>query len=142
MSPADDGNTVKVHYTGKLEDGTVFDSSKGRDPLEVKLGTNAIIPGFEKGLMGMEVGDKKTITIPSEEGYGPRRDELIMEVDKSAFPENITPEVGLQLQMQREDGQNLPVTIAKIEDEKITLDANFPLAGKTLIFDVEMMEVA
>ena len=142
MSPADNGNTVKVHYTGKLEDGTVFDSSEGRDPLEVKLGTNAIIPGFEKGLMGMEVGDKKTITIPSEEGYGPRRDELIMEVDKSAFPENITPEVGLQLQMQREDGQNLPVTIAKIEDEKITLDANFPLAGKTLIFDVEMMEVA
>ena len=142
MNPADDGNTVKVHYTGKLEDGTVFDSSEGRDPLEVKLGTNAIIPGFEKGLMGMEVGDKKTITIPSKEGYGPRRDELIMEVDKSAFPENITPEVGLQLQMQREDGQNLPVTIAKIEDEKITLDANFPLAGKTLIFDVEMMEVA
>ena len=142
MSPAVDGNTVKVHYTGKLEDGSVFDSSEGRDPLEVKLGTNAIIPGFEKGLMGMEVGDKKTITIPSEEGYGPRRDELIMELNKSDFPENITPEVGLQLQMQREDGQNLPVTIIEIQEEKITLDANFPLAGKTLIFDVEMMEVA
>jgi len=141
MSPAVDGNTVKVHYKGKLEDGSVFDSSEGRDPLEVKLGTNAIIPGFEKGLMGMEVGDKKTITIPSEEGYGPRRDELIMELNKSDFPENITPEVGLQLQMQREDGQNLPVTIIDIKDEKITLDANFPLAGKTLIFDVEMMEV-
>jgi peptidylprolyl isomerase len=142
MSPAADGNTVKVHYKGKLEDGTVFDSSQGRDPLEVKLGTNAVIPGFEKGLLGMEVGDKKTITISSEDGYGPRRDELIMEVEKSAFPENVTPEVGLQLQMQREDGQTLPVTIAKIEDGKITLDANFPLAGKTLIFELELMEVA
>ena len=142
MSPAADGNTIKVHYMGKLEDGTVFDSSQGRDPLEVILGTNAVIPGFEKGLLGMEVGDKKTITISSEDGYGPRRDELIMEVEKSAFPEDVTPEVGLQLQMQRGDGQSLPVTIVGIEDGKITLDANFPLAGKTLIFEVELMEVA
>ena len=142
MSPSADGNTVKVHYTGKLEDGTVFDSSEGREPLEVKLGTQAVIPGFEKGLLGMEVGEKKTITIPSEDAYGPQRDEMIVEVNKTDFPAEIKPEVGLQLQMQRSDGQNMPVTIVKVEEEKITLDANHPLAGKTLIFDVEMMEVA
>ena len=142
MSPAADGNNVKVHYTGKLEDGTIFDSSKGRDPMEVKLGTNAVIPGFEKSLTGMDVGDKKTITIPPEEAYGPRRDDMTMEANKSDFPKNITPEVGLQLAMQRPDGQNMPVTIVKIDGDKITLDANHPLAGKTLIFEVEMMEVA
>ncbi len=142
MSPAGDGNTIKVHYTGKLEDGTVFDSSEGRDPLEVTLGTNAVIPGFEKGLIGMEVGDKKTITIPSEEAYGPHHDNLIMEVNKSDFPEDITPEIGLQLQMQRPDGQTMPVMITAVDEKVITLDANHPLAGKTLIFDVEMMEVA
>ncbi|MBU8934992.1 MAG: peptidylprolyl isomerase [candidate division Zixibacteria bacterium] len=141
MSFAADGNNIKVHYTGKLEDGTIFDSSKDRDPLEVKLGTNAVIPGFEKGLVGMEVGEKKTITISPEEAYGVRRDDLSMEANKSDFPDDITPEVGLQLAMQRPDGQNMPVTIVKIEDDKITLDANHPLAGKTLIFEVEMMEV-
>ncbi|MEA2029971.1 MAG: peptidylprolyl isomerase [candidate division Zixibacteria bacterium] len=142
MSPANDGNTVKVHYTGKLEDGTVFDSSEGRDPLEVKLGDNAVIPGFEKGLVGMETGDKKTITIPSEDAYGPHRDDLIVEANQSDFPENITPEIGLQLQIQKSDGQKLLVTIVKIEDDKVALDANHPLAGKTLTFDVEMIEMA
>lgn len=141
MSPANDGNTVKVHYTGKLEDGTVFDSSEGRDPLEVKLGDNAVIPGFEKGLVGMETGDKKTITIPSEDAYGPHRDDLIVEANQSDFPENITPEIGLQLQIQKSDGQKLLVTIVKIEDDKVALDANHPLAGKTLTFDVEMIEM-
>jgi FKBP-type peptidyl-prolyl cis-trans isomerase 2 len=142
MSPAAEGNTVKVHYTGKLEDGTVFDSSRGRDPLEVTLGTNTVIAGFEQGLIGMEVGDSKTVTIPPEEAYGPHRGELILEVNGSDFPENITPEVGLQLQMQRPDGQTLPVTIVKIEAGKVTLDANHPLAGKILIFELEMVAVA
>lgn len=142
MSPAAEGNTVKVHYTGKLEDGTVFDSSRDRDPLEVKLGTNAVIAGFEQGLIGMEVGDSKTVTIPPKEAYGPHRGELTLEVNSSDFPENITPEVGLQLQMQRPDGQTLPVTIVKVEDGKVILDANHPLAGKTLIFELEMMDVA
>jgi FKBP-type peptidyl-prolyl cis-trans isomerase 2 len=142
MNPAADGNTVKVHYKCKLEDGTIFDSSEDRDPLEVKLGAHAVIPGLEKGLIGMEAGDKKVITIASEDAFGSRRDEMIIEVNKSDFPEHITPKVGLQLQMQRADGKDLPVTIAKIGPEKITLDGNHPLAGKTVIFEVEMLEVA
>jgi FKBP-type peptidyl-prolyl cis-trans isomerase 2 len=142
MNPAADGNTVKVHYKCKLEDGTVFDSSEGRDPLEVKLGAHAVIPGLERGLIGMEAGDTKAITVESEDAFGPRREEMILEVNKSDFPEHITPKVGLQLQMQRADGKDLPVTIAKIGPEKITLDGNHPLAGKTVIFELEVLEVA
>lgn len=142
MSEADNGNTVKVHYTGKLEDGTVFDSSEGREPLEVTLGAGSVIPGFEKGLLGMKVDEKKTITIAAEEAYGPHREELTMQVPKTDFPDEITPKVGLQLDMEREDGQNIPVTIVNIEDESVTLDANHPLAGKALIFDLTLVEVA
>ncbi len=139
---ADNGNTVKVHYTGRLEDGTVFDSSEGREPLEVTLGSGSVIPGFEKGLLGMKVDEKKTITIPAEEAYGLHREELTMQVPKTDFPDEITPEVGLQLDMEREDGQNIPVTIVNIENESVTLDANHPLAGKALIFDLTLVEVA
>ncbi len=141
MSLVKDGDTVKIQYTGKLEDGTVFDSSDGRDPLELKVGAGQVIPGFEKGVMGMEVGGTKTITIPADDAYGQRRDDLTISVKKTEFPENISPEVGQQLQLKQPDGNMVNVVITDIQEEQVTLDANHPLAGKTLIFDVEVVEV-
>ena len=142
MGTVKNGDTVKVHYTGKLEDGTVFDSSDGRDPLELKVGGGQVIPGFEKGILGMEVGATKTITIPADDAYGQRRDDLTVNVKKTEFPENITPELGQQLQLKQPDGNLVNVVITDIQDEQVTLDANHPLAGKTLIFDVELVEVS
>lgn len=142
MGKAKDGDKVKVHYTGKLKDGTVFDSSEGRPPLEFTLGQGNIIPGFEKGVMGMELGDKKTITVPPGDGYGESRDELIVKVNKSDFPENIDPSVGKQLQVTQPDGNVIEVVITEMEGDSVTLDANHPMAGKTLVFDVELVEIA
>ena len=142
MSQAKDGDTVKVHYTGKLEDGTVFDSSRDREPFEFKVGTGNVIPGFEKGVVGMKVGEEKTITIPPEEGYGSHREELTAVVNKSEFPPDITPEVGRQLQINQPNGSVANVVITKIEDEMVTIDASHPLCGKTLFFDIEMMAIA
>nr|MBN2276106.1 peptidylprolyl isomerase [candidate division Zixibacteria bacterium] len=142
MDQAKDGNTVKVHYTGKLEDGTVFDSSHNREPLSFTLGQGGVIPGFENGVRGMKTGESKTVTIPCEDAYGRHRNEMMVDVSKKDFPPDITPEVGLKLTMQRGDGQNINVTIAKIEDETVTLDANHPLCDKTLIFEIELLEVA
>ena len=142
MSQAKDGNTVKVHYTGKMESGEVFDTSKDREPLQFTLGGGNIIPGFDKGVMGMETGEKKTITIPPDDAYGPKRDDLVANVNRADFPENITPEIGQQLQMEQPDGTTMNVVITEMSDQKVTLDANHPLAGKTLIFDVELVEVA
>ncbi len=142
MASVKDGSTVKVHYTGKLEDGTVFDSSLEREPLEFKIGTGSIIPGFEKGIMGLETGTKKTLTITPEDGYGDPSQDLIAVVKRAEFPKDITPDLGQQLQMQRPDGQIVNMVIAKIEGDDVTLDANHPLAGKTLIFDIELVEVA
>lgn len=135
------GDTVKVHYTGKLEDDTVFDSSLSREPLQFTLGEHQLIEGFENAVVGMEPGDKKSINIPMEQAYGPHRDDMIMEVDKKEFPEHITPEVGLQLQLSQPDGRSLNVVITDIEDENVTLDANHPLAGQNLIFDIELIEI-
>ena len=142
MSQAQDGSKVKVHYTGKLDDGTVFDSSKDRDPFEFTIGTGSVIPGFEKGVVGMETGETKTITIPPDEAYGQTREELVADVKKSHFPPDINPEVGQQLQMQQPDGRPLNVVVTKIEGDDVTLDANHPLAGKTLTFVIELVEVA
>ena len=142
MSQAKDGDTVKVHYTGKLEDGSVFDSSKDRDPLEFKLGSHSVIVGFENGILGMEVGESKSITIPQEDGYGPTRDELVSTVERKVFDKrNITPEIGKTLQVPQPDGRQYNVRISAVEDDSVTLDGNHPLAGKTLIFDVELIEV-
>ncbi len=141
MSLVKDGDTVKIHYTGKLEDGTVFDSSDGRDPLELKVGDGHVIPGFEKGVVGMEVGGTKTITIPADDAYGERRDDLTVNVKKTEFPENITPEIGQQLQLKQPDGNMVNVMVTDVQEELVTLDANHPLAGKTLVFDVEVVEV-
>lgn len=143
MSKVKDGDTVKVHYTGTLtEDGTVFDSSQDREPLEFTLGEGKLIPGFEKAVVGMEEGDETTVEIESGDAYGQRREDLELEVAKSDLPDNIEPEVGMQLQMQQqENGQAIPVQITAVEDELVKLDANHPLAGKDLTFDIELIEI-
>jgi len=142
MSQVKNGDTVKVHYTGKLENGKVFDTSEDRQPREFTLGSGKIVPGFEKGIIGMEVGEAKTITVPPEEAYGPRRNELIVDVEKTDLPENITPAIGKQLQIRQKDGNPIKVTITDMNEDTVTLDANHPLAGNTLFFDVELVEIA
>lgn len=143
MSTVKDGDTVKVHYTGKLNNGSVFDSSQDREPLEFTLGEGQLIPGFEKAVTGLEKGDSTTVEIPSDEAYGERRDDLELEVAKNELPDNVEPEVGMQLQMQQQESdQAVPVKITKVEDDKVTLDANHPLAGKDLTFDIELIEVS
>ena len=141
MSKAKDGDTVKVHYTGKLEDGTIFDSSKEGEPLEITIGAENVIPGFEKGVLGMERGDSKTITVPPEEAYGPVQEGLIAKVKKENFPENTTPVIGEQLQLRQQDGNTVNVIITEIEEDTVTLNANHPLSGKTLIFDIELVDI-
>ena len=141
MSKVKNGDTVKVHYTGKLENGDVFDSSREREPFEFTLGNKAVIPGFEKGVVGMGVGDTKTIEIPPEEAYGAKQDELVVVVKKSEFPEDITPSVGQRLQIKQQDGNPVVVTITDLTEDNITLDANHPLAGYTLFFDVELIDI-
>jgi len=141
LSKVKDGDTVKVHYTGKLEDGSVFDTSESRDPLEVTLGEGKLIPGFEKAVVGLEVGDKTTATIESGDAYGERREDLELSIERNQLPEDIEPEVGMQLQLNQPNGQPVPVQITNVEDENITIDANHPLAGKDLVFDIELVEI-
>ena len=141
MEKAQQGNRVKVHYTGKLEDGTVFDSSSNREPLEFTIGEEQVIPGFEQAVVGMETGENKTATVPAEKAYGPYRNEMLVEVAKNQFPEDLEPEVDQQLQMKRKDGHSIIVRVADVSDDTVTLDANHPLAGKELIFDIELVEI-
>jgi len=136
-----EGDTVKVHYTGKIADGTVFDSSKEREPLEFTIGEGKLIPGFEKAVVGMSVGDSNTVTIPSDEAYGEKRDDMVVDVEKTQIPEDISPEVGQQLQIQQKDGGAIPVVITDVTDENVKLDANHPLAGQDLTFEIEVVEV-
>ena len=142
MGQAKNGDTVKVHFTGRLENGEVFSNSKDDQPLEFTLGSGKIIPGFEEGIIGMEVGETKTITVPPEEAYGPRRKELIVDVEKTDLPENITPAIGEQIQIRQKDGNPIKVTITDMNEDTVTLDANHPLAGNTLFFHVELVEIA
>jgi FKBP-type peptidyl-prolyl cis-trans isomerase 2 len=141
MSKVKDSDTVRVHYTGKLENGEIFDDSRGREPLEVTLGAGMVIPGFEKALLEMELNESKTVHIPAEEAYGEHRPELIQEVPLNQLPEEIKPEVGMQLVSQTQDGQQIPIIITAVGEENFTVDANPPLAGKNLIFDLELMEI-
>jgi FKBP-type peptidyl-prolyl cis-trans isomerase 2 len=141
MGKVKDGDTVKVHYTGKLENGEVFDTSKEKEPFEFTVGKKAVIPGFETGVVGMEVGDTKTIEIAPEEAYGAKRDELVVEVKKSELPDDITPTIGQRLQIKQEGGNPIVVTITDLNEDIITLDANHPLAGYTLFFDVEVVDI-
>ncbi|SPF75241.1 FKBP-type peptidyl-prolyl cis-trans isomerase SlyD [Aliiroseovarius pelagivivens] len=141
MTEVTQGAKVRIHYTGTLEDGSVFDSSEGRDPLEFEAGSGMIIPGLDKALPGMKVGDKKKVTIAPEEAYGPRHDEAILEVPRADIPAEIPLEVGIQLQMSGPQGQPVPVTVTNLTDDTVTLDANHALAGKTLIFDFEVVGI-
>ena len=142
MSKAETGNTVKVHYTGRLDDDTQFDSSAGRDPLEFTLGTGQVIPGFEEAVTGMSIGDSKTVTIPADQAYGPHHADLILVVERSQIPAHINPEVGQQLEIHQQDGRAAAVVITEVTDESVSLDANHPLAGQDLIFDLELVEIA
>jgi peptidylprolyl isomerase len=135
------GDTVRVHYHGRLTDGTTFDSSEGRDPLEFQVGAGMVIKGFDNGVLDMEVGQKRTLDIPVEEAYGPKNPELIMEFPKDNIPAELNPEVGMDLQMSNPEGQVFPVKVAAIGSEFITLDANHPLAGEPLVFDIELVEI-
>lgn len=141
MAQAKSGDTVKVNYTGKLDDGTIFDSSENRDPLEFTIGEGQVIPGFESGVEGMSPGESKTITIASEQAYGPHHDELVMKLDRGAFPDDMELQEGCVLQLRHPSGEAMMALITEASDESVTLDANHPLAGKDLIFDVTLDEI-
>jgi peptidylprolyl isomerase len=135
-----DGNTVRVHYTGTFSDGEVFDSSREREPLEFTIGDGSLIPGFEDALLGHNAGDRFTVTIPADEAYGEHLEELLMEVPVSEVPEDIKPEVGMMLQIATDDG-DMEVQIVEVNDKVVVLDANHPLAGEDLTFDIEVIDV-
>ncbi len=141
MEQVKDGDVVKVHYTGKLTNGEQFDSSTGREPLEFTVGAGQMIKGFDAAMPGMKVGEKKTINILPEDAYGVKDEQAIIEFPKENIPKEMKPEVGMQLQLRNENGQPFPVTIAEIKDDVIVLDANHSLAGKELVFDIELVEI-
>ena len=136
------GDHVAVQYTGRLEDGSIFVSSQGREPLTFEVGASEVIQGFDEALVGMHTGDKKSITIAPAEGYGEHNSELVFDFPKHMLPEDLACEVGSQLQLVDENQQAIPVIVADIQEDTILLDANHPLAGKTLTFDIELLEIA
>lgn len=138
---ATSGDTVHIHYTGTLADGTTFDSSDGRDPLEFTLGEGQVIPGFEEAVTGMEEGETQTVTIDSEKAYGERRDDMVMEINRDRLPEELEPSVGDQLQLSLPDGRRIPVRVMAVADETVTIDANHPLAGRDLTFEITLEDV-
>ncbi len=142
MSKAKTGDSVKIHYTGRLEDGTVFDSSLEREPLEFVLGQNMVVEGFEKGVEGMEAGESRKVTIAPELGYGTHNPELSVHVKREQIPPEIELEVGLMLEIPLEDGTTQRVVVSELGEEEVTLDGNHPLAGKTMIFDLNLVEIS
>ena len=141
MAQAKSGDTVKVHYTGRLDDGTVFDSSAARDPLELTIGSDRLIPGFEQAVVGMNLGESKTVEIPADEAFGPYREELLTEVERSKLPMDIVPEVGQKLNMTDVGGRSTVVTVVEVSESSITIDTNHPLAGEDLTFDIELVQI-
>lgn len=141
MQQVKKGDTIAVHYHGKLVDGSTFDSSEGREPLEFEVGGGMVIPGFDEGVTGMSIGEKKTVHIPADEAYGPKQEDMIMEFPRDRFPADMVPEVGLQLNMSNGQGQNFPMVIIEVQETIVILDANHPLAGQDLIFDLELVEI-
>jgi peptidylprolyl isomerase len=149
MAQAKKGDTVKVHYTGRLDDGEVFDSSDcaeddcgcGTGPMEFTIGEGQVIPGFEEAVLGMSPGEEKTVVIPVDKAYGPRMEEMVAVIGRSELPADITPEVGQQLEVTQQNGQAFPVLITEVTDTSVTLDANHPLAGRDLTFDLRLVEI-
>jgi len=142
LTTASPGDTVRVHYTGKLEDGQTFDSSAGGEPIAFQLGAGQVIPGFEEAVVGMAPGERKTITLDPDQAYGEHRDDLVFTVPRTQFPEDMTLEEGLRVTATTQSGQQIDMTVVKLADDAVTLDANHPLAGKTLVFDIELVEIA
>lgn len=141
MQSVKSGDTVRVHYHGKLTSGETFDSSEGRDPLEFTAGGGQVIKGFDDAVLDMNPGDKKTVHIPVDQAYGQRSEEMMMEYPKSDFPDDMTPEAGQELQMSDNAGNIFPVVITEVKEDTVVLDANHPLAGQDLIFDIELVSI-
>ncbi|MBY0536881.1 MAG: peptidylprolyl isomerase [Chitinophagaceae bacterium] len=141
MQQVKSGDTIKVHYHGRLVSGETFDSSQGREPLEFEVGSGMVIPGFDNGVTGMTIGEKKTIHIPADQAYGPKSAEYMVEFPLNQFPPDMKPEVGMPLTMTTAQGHPVQVVIAEIKEEVVILDANHPLAGQDLIFDLELVEI-
>ena len=141
MPSVKEGDTVKVHYTGKFNDGTVFDSSRDRSPLEFIVGARQMIPGFDNAVDGMKPGETKTVTVPPSEAYGKVNRKLVLTAEKKYFPDNISLEIGKQLRVPQEDGTSIVVTITEMTDDTVTVDGNHPLAGKDLTFEIELLEI-
>ena len=139
--PAKKGDKVRVHYTGKLTDGTQFDSSEGREPLEFTIGSGMVVQGFDEAVLGMELNETKTVTIPPEKAYGPRSDDFIADIPRKEFPADFTANVGDKLMITLGDGAQVPVVITKINDEIVQIDGNMELAGKTLVFTITLVEI-
>ena len=142
MNQAKSGDVVSIHYTGKLDDGTEFDSSAGGDPLQFTLGSDQVIQGFSSAIEGMSVGDSKTVNIPADEAYGPRQEQMVQEVPKTVLPEDLEPKEGMALQARNQDGGTVNLVVTAVSDETITVDGNHPLAGKALNFDIELVDIA
>jgi peptidylprolyl isomerase len=141
MAQAENGDTVRVHYTGTFDDGEIFDSSSGREPLEFTMGSGQLIPGFDRAVDGMSPGESKTVKIPAEEAYGPHREEMMLEVDRAQVPPDLDPKVGERLEIKQQDGRSVPVTVTEVTDTQVVLDGNHPLAGKSLNFEIELVEI-
>ena len=141
MTEAKAGDTVRIHYTGTLSDGSTFDSSEGRDPLEFKLGAGQVIPGFDKAVTGMSVGDSQTVEIPSEDAYGAHDPNGRQGFPRDQVPENVPIDVGTRLQLSGPQGQPIMVTVAEVTETEVILDANHPLAGKDLTFEIELVDI-
>lgn len=142
MQQVKNGDTVRVHYHGKLTDGTTFDSSEGRDPLEFQVGSGQVIKGFDDALVNMQIGEKKTVNIPVDQAYGQRNDDMMMEYPKSEFPDDMKPEAGMELHMSDNQGHVFPVVVTEVQEDVVVLDANHPLAGKDLTFEIELVSIA
>lgn len=141
MQQVKSGDTVKVHYKGTLDDGTVFDASEGRDPIEFTVGGGQVIPGFDAGVTGMAVGERRTVKIPADQAYGPHHDEAVLKMPRDQFPAELTIEPGMMLRMQHPSGMPLDVVVTDASNDVVTLDANHPLAGKDLTFDLELVSI-
>lgn len=142
MAQAKNGSTVTVNYTGRLEDGSVFDETQNKEPLRFVLGKDRLIKGFEQAVVGMSPGESKTVKLPPEDAYGPKRDEMLVSVDRGKIPQDVQPQVGQRVELKQQDGSPIGATVTEVTDSTIVVDANHPLAGHSLTFDISMVEVS